>query len=870
MNLSAPPSEPAAMRAPARGAPSPGDDGATERLSAAYGGVFRRLLNRAFAPVQVPAQAAARLAAHAQEGTVVYVARSAAFVTFLFFQHLALRLGAPLPKAVVGLGAKLWRPWGRLVAGRPFARAPRGDDAAKAVRLGESALVFLRRPGSLAASGRALKDPFPALVAAQRAQERPILLVPELLIWERRPRNVRRSLFDVLFGEPEAPGLWRSLFSFLWNRKRAFVQLDEPLNLKTYLEEHAGEGDRAIARKVRGALYQHLARQTRVVTGPPLKSPERLIEETLRDRALRATVAEVARARGRADGSVDLEAERDLKEIAARYSPRAIDWMKWLLDFVFDRIYDGIEVHDSGLEEVRRTLSTMPILVCPSHKSHIDYLVMSYVFYLRGLIPPHIAAGINLSFWPLGRVFRASGAYFIRRSFKGDTIYAAVLKAYVRKLSKDGFSQEFFIEGGRSRTGKVLLPRFGMLAMHVDAWIDGVRPDVAFVPSWIGYAHIIEGRSYAAELGGDEKKPEDLGALLKTPKVLTSRYGRVFIRFDAPISLAGLARERGFDRTRHTEEERRSLVRALGFRIVDGINRATAVSPSALLATALLAHDRRGLTAPELVDRMEFLLQQAVANGGRPTFTKEPGALDPLGSGPLREARLALERDGQLVQVSAGGETIFQVPEEARIGLDYLKNTTLCFFVPEALLATAVLTSPSHERQAIEARTLELSRLFKKEFVYPSGAFERLFDERVRRFLELGLVEASGSALESTAAGAERLRLFADVIVHFVEGYVMVAEALSLLLSGPVDSKDLVRRTMERARAAYLAGRLRRSESRSKVLVENALALFEAQGLVVRAGEKGRQRALAPAMGSQAAVEAHAAEIRTFLVNAAA
>lgn len=865
--------EPTPLSAPPKASPvrtgSPGEAGEAVRLAAAYGWLLRPLLGWAFGPVQVPPELGPRLHALAQRGTVVYVGRSAAFVTFLFFQHLALRLGAPVAQAVVGMGARLWQPWGRLVAGRWPARAPFGEDAGAAVRAGRSAFVFLRKPGSLVASVMGLKDPFPALVAAQRLLARPILLVPQLLIWERRPPTMRRTLLDVLFGEPEAPGLWRSLLAFLTNRRRAFVKAGEPIDLQAVLAEHAGLEDEVVARKVRGALSQHLARETRVVTGPRLKTPERLIEETLRERSLRGTLAEVARERGRADGSVEREAEKDLREIAARYSGRTIEFMKWLLDIVFERIYDGVEVDAAGLERVRRVSAQMPIIMCPSHKSHIDYLVMSHVFYTEGLITPHIAAGINLDFWPVGTLFRKSGAFFIRRSFKGDKVYGAVLKAYIRKLLKDGFSQEFFVEGGRSRTGKVLLPKFGMLAMEVDAWVDGVRPDVAFVPSWIGYAQIIEAKSYAHELGGGEKKAEDLGALLRAPQVLTSRYGRVYIRFDEPLSLALVAKERAFDREHHTEEQKRALVRALGFRIVDGINRATALTPSGLLCTALLAHDQRGLAAPDLVDRMEFLLRLVRDAGGALSFTYEPGALDPLGQGPIHEARLALEREKQLVHHQGGGEHIFQVPDESRIALDYQKNTALHFFVPDALLATALLTTPGAARPEVQARTLALSRLLKQEFIYAPGTFQRLFERRVARFVELGILAETDGVLAATAAGAARLRLLADLLVNFVEGYASAAEALGLLLKGPMDAREFVRTAMDRTRAAFLAGRLRKFESRSKVMLESAMALFEEQGVLVRAGDRGRQRALAPAHAKAELVQARVAGIRTFLVGKA-
>ncbi|MFM2152949.1 MAG: hypothetical protein RL199_1384 [Pseudomonadota bacterium] len=845
-------------------APTLPDDG-ERRLREAYGWL-RWPLGWAFGPVELPDGHGERMRELAGRGTVVWVGRSAALVTFLYFQFVAVRLGLPVAQAVAGLAGHPRALWARLFAGRRDVRAPLGDDVDTAVRTGWSATVFLKKPGSLVASVLGLKDPFPDLVRAQRATSRPIFLVPMLLVWERRASSTHRSLLDVLFGDPEAPGLLRSLLSLVWNRRRAFVKSGDAIDLRRFVEEHEAEDDERIARMVRGALSQHLARQARVVTGPRLKPPERLLEETLRDRDLRGTLTEVARERGRADGSVDKEARRAAREIAARYSPSAVELVKWGLDFVFDRLFDGIEVDKQGLERVRAAAEQTPLVLCPSHKSHVDYLVLSHAFYTAGLIPPHIAAGVNLDFWPVGSLFRKCGAFFIRRSFKGDKVYGAVLRAYVRKLLKDGFTQEFFIEGGRSRTGKVLLPKFGMLSMEVDAWVDGVRPDVAFVPAAIGYARVVEAESYARELGGGEKKAEDLGALLRAPAVLTSRHGRVHVRFDAPLSLAQLAAERGFSRDRHTEDEKRALVRALGFRVVHGINRASALTPSGLLCTALLSHDRRGLSASELSRRMSFLASLAQASGGAVSFTVDDAALDPFGKGAVGESRALLERERQLTVVMAGEERTFQVPENARLPLDYQKNTALHLFVADALLATALLTAEDASTDAVRARTLTLSRLFKHEFIYDAGGFEALFVRSVEKLTHLGVLATDGDGLVAAEDGRERLQLLADLLVPFVEGYAHAAEALLMLLKA-TDRREFVKQALANGQAAFLAGRLRRPESRSKVMCENALAFFEDDGVLVATG---RQVARSQAYASREAIERRVSEVRSFLVPPAA
>src|SRR5439155_11035019 len=273
-----------------------------------------------------------------------------------------------------------------------------------------------------------------------------------------------------------------------------------------------------------------------------------------------------------------------------------------IMSWVFRKIFDGIEVDVEGLEKVRAAARKGPLVIVPSHKSHIDYLVLSYVFLLNDLVPPLVAAGANLSFWPMGFLFRRGGAFFLRRTFRGDKLYAAVFRAYVRKMLRESFNIEFFIEGGRSRTGKLLAPKLGLLGMIVEAALDddGQHARKAqVVPISIGYEKVIEEKSYAKEAAGGEKKKEDVKGLLKATKVLGARYGRLNIQFDEPFSLGDTLREAGAMVAWNEEEnwivpapldspQRRHATLRLAHRIVYGINRETAVTPTALAAAALL------------------------------------------------------------------------------------------------------------------------------------------------------------------------------------------------------------------------------------------------------------------------------------------
>jgi glycerol-3-phosphate O-acyltransferase len=861
--------------------PSPQAPAATP--TGRYGAFARWLLGHLFRPIAFPPEAVDPLRQLAQRATVVYVLRTSSLLHLLYFNFRLSRLGLPIARAATGLGYRVFAPFARWYLGGEQIKAPRGDTSeaaavVEAVRQGDSAMVFLRQPRTLPSAVTTLPDPFPGLIELQKQSKKAIALVPLTLLWRKRARQVRRTLRDVVFGDPEEPGAIRAFIGFLLNRKDAVVKVGEPVALDDVVAMQPDADPGKVARRVRGFFHQHLSREIRVVTGPPLKRPERVVEEALRDLQLRRALAEIGRERGVADGSIEKEAAEDLREIAARPRPAALSVMKRLLDFVFNRIYEGVDVDEEGLRRLADAATRAPIVLVPSHKSHIDYLIMSMVMDDHGMQPPLVAAGDNLNFWPVGRFLRMGGAFFIRRSFRGDKVYQATLGAYIKRLLRDGFTQEFFIEGGRSRTGKLLPPKFGMLTYEVEAWITGVRPDVYFAPISISYEKIAEATSYQRELLGGEKQKEDAKALLSATSVLRQRLGRITIRFDTPISLAQLARDRNLDAKTATPDQRRELVKALGWRIAAGINRAAPLAPMGLVSAVLLSHDRRGVSEEEVFARAEFLHQAALDLGARtPAWQiQTSNGLPPpslRGSGLLERALDALVRDGSVRRQEAGGQRFYSVAEERRMALDYHKNAIVHFLVEPAVLAMALRSFEGQAAPLAELlrRAKDLSRLFKHEFIYePGRPFEAIVEETLDQLIRGGLAERRGTAaspeIVPTPSGANSLRLLSELLRPFGEGVWLAADALSLLLQGPMDAKEWSRQALDRGRAAYLAGRIRRAESLSKATLENALLLFRDRGVLGPAEGKGAKMALAEPFRTREKLQPLTEEADRFLV----
>ncbi|MFT3708350.1 MAG: 1-acyl-sn-glycerol-3-phosphate acyltransferase [Archangium sp.] len=807
-------------------------------LKQEFGWFGRQLAERYFEPVRFPQTGADQLKELSEKGFVVHVMRTTAWINYLYLDWALVRRQLPPIRAVVNV-----RRWFT----RPFTKAKLAGDHAErfewARKENGSGLIFLRESGFNTARGvESKEDPFPALVELARKSDRPVYVVPELLVWEKWQQKIAPSIFDRVFGSPEAPGFAHSVATFIRNYRRAQLRVGTPIDLKEVLKSEGDKPTAVIARKVRSTLHNHLARETKAVFGPPKKEVARLIDEAMRDKVFQQSLTEISAEKNRPVEALMRDALKNFDSIAAKFSPTVVGGAASVLDWVFTRIYDGIEVDEVGLDRAMKQAVDAPIVFTPSHKSHLDYLIMSYVLWTRGYTAPLVAAGANLSFFPLGPFLRRAGAFFLRRSFKGDKLYTAVFKAYLKKLVHDGIHHEFFPEGGRSRTGKLLQPKLGLFTWLVEAVLEGARNDLLFVPIAIDYEKVVEGAEYKKELQGGEKKAEDAKGLLAAPAVLMQNYGRIHLGFDEPVSLAKLMADRGIKRETCTEDQKRTLVRALGHRVMYGISKVSTVTPHALLASSLLAHRRRGIPARDLTDRIVFLRGLATDLGAPLSRLLTDSPSSPTVIGPMMDAMRMFASEGMVRSVEARGEPIFQVEDDRRPELSFYKNTILNLIAGRSIVCAAVLSvSPATDRTAIRDLALSMSRLFKLEFLYPVGkTFEHIFDETVEHLVRIGLLSRneSGIAIAPEAHARPLVQFLADQLRDLLESYLLAARTAEELKPEGLDKKDFLKRALEAGRADFLAGTITASEALSKTTLENALQFLIEQHFIAEKDKK--------------------------------
>ncbi len=794
------------------------------------------------------------------EGHVVHVLRSKRLLDPLFIVDLLSRSGLPPPT------------WLHDHFTSPY--APTGQGLVETVDRDEAALLFLRRPRTLTSPDGAYEENFVArLIERQRRSPRPILLVPESLNWNRIASGVERSVLDVIFGGREAPGEAREIWSFLLRYRFARFHVGEPVNLQSVLEREKGVTDAIIAKKVRWSILHHLAREEAIRVGPPQRPPSRTRQMVLKDPHVQRLLQEPQSATER--DALHAKAELILRKMAADMRLGWIRFLDFVVEKAWSRIYDGIVVDRAGLRRVWEASRRGPVVLVPSHKSHVDYLVLSQVFFKDGLVPPFIAAGENLSFWPLGPLFRRSGAFFIRRSFKGDKLYSTICAAYIKRLLREGHSLEFFIEGGRSRTGKLLAAKTGILSMCVDPVLDGALDDVAFVPVSISYEKIIEAASYAEELEGGAKKKEDVGALLSTRRVFRARtrYGRVYIDFDEPITLRAFLAARGVSLPPKSELpreddglNRRGLVSELSHRIIYGISGATRVTPTGIAALVLLSRPGNRTAEAELYARAEELTRFAASNGARLSRS----LFAETQREALRESLGRLAQDGLVRMLpTASDETMYELHDTGRRALDYYKNNVLHLFVPFALVMTAFSALSKGGRSVLERDLRDdvrrLSQILKLEFSFKAGdsGFESSFQSALEALDREAWIDRHAEPEPEVVAGPRGRaigELLGGMLAPLFEAYRLTSEVLAERL-GEASEKELIALLLREGQRAVVLGSVRHAEAVSKITFEHALQLHTSLGLVSRAGD-GR---LALGAGGKTALSSFRSELSRYL-----
>ncbi|MFZ7127406.1 MAG: 1-acyl-sn-glycerol-3-phosphate acyltransferase [Desulfobacterales bacterium] len=687
-------------------------------------------------------------------------------------------------------------------------------------------------------------DPLAYLIDLQKTIDRPILLVPQILFYGRKPQPAYPSLIDMLFGSEQQPGRLRMLYSLMKSPERIFVEVSEPLDLERFVnaQENSGLPTGHLALKLRRNLLSQINRHRQSITGPVRKSSEELKQSILTNERLQKFMRKYAKRRGLHLHEIHREARKYLDEIAARPSPGFLKWAHLTVGWFMDRMFEDVTINVDGLNRVKRASRKGPLVLIPCHKSHMDYLIISYFLYSNNMPIPLVFAGQNLSFWPMGPLFRRTGAFFVRRSLSGALFYTKVLAEYLNRLLEEGYNIEFFIEGTRSRSGKLLPPRLGALSMLLNAYRSGACEDMNFVPVYIGYDRVPEESAYVREIEGEQKTPESLGGLIKARRLLEKRYGRIYLHFGEPVPITALEKEYGSPLVSMTTKQQNLLCRDLGYRMLSAIDRATVVTPQALVAGALLSGSKELIPHGILTFRCDTVLTYLVSQNVR---LSDSLSMDPAQSIDYMiqhfEKRKYIERAVDTKHPGLHAEPHYRIVAGKRNALEYYKNNFVSAIIPASITSLLIFEKEAFQFSAADMTSgyRSLQELFSNEFPpRPDRPPAVLLRKTIKAFIDDAILIPHPTLPDTyniTASGYRKLKVMANFLHPFLEAYWVALTYFQRYGKDEHDEKERVKKMLSLGTKMWKKGEIERKEALSRVYFSSAAEFF------VRSGVRGSE-----------------------------
>lgn len=718
---------------------------------------------------------AERIRKAAQDGNIVYALHTPSLVDWVALNQVLLNQGLPLPIYTHGvrggwlgpMGEWLQRVWGRFRGG-PAEDPIRSGWLAQRIAEGKPSCVFLaRKPELNLPFSEPPEDPLEALEQAQARSERPVLVLPVVVLWEKaRPEGV---VGEFVAGLEELPGPFSQLWS-LSNASDPLVQVGEPVSLAEIRERFGTDTPSRQRRRLRLLLRRYLYREAQVVLGPRTRAWGEVRRQVLQSPELSTLISQQARATGSPPATIASQIGRSYDRMAARFSGSYLRLAAWITRQIWQRIYSGIDIRPEDLERVREAMRKGTPVLVPCHRSHLDYMLLSSILYDHDIAVPHVVAGDNLAFWPLGAVFRRMGAFFIRRNFAGDTVFPVLFARYLKELLRMEVPVEFFIEGGRSRTGKLLSPKLGVLRMVVEAAVQSQSGrDVSLLPIYIGYARVAEEKVFERELSGSRKEPESIQGVVKATRVLRERYGRVYVRVGEAIS----AKEAAGSWLTLTPEEKLSRLQNTGDRLLARIDEETLILPVALTSLAILAHGRRGIRHEDLLDRAARFLGYLRSLG-----VKEPPGLRRVAE-LVDESTRVLVASRMLEAHEGDGARVYAIPPRGRIRMEYYKNTLLAPLATLSWYSSGIraLGQDVPDLQEVDRLFDRQAEVFSREFIFDPDQSVALLRQRAReKLVEWELMVAEGDQLR--VRDRSRIGELANLSTNLLESYLLVLRVL--------------------------------------------------------------------------------------------
>ena len=682
-------------------------------------------------------------------------------------------------------------------------------------------------------------DPLFILIQLQKTTNKSVIIIPENIIYVTKPMRKEATFTDILFGTHEKPGLIKLFFIILRQPEKIRVELANPVNLKDFINNPEIEqlDSEFQAHRLRSHLVEILNRQKKSITGPVLKSRQEITEDILTRKSLREYLAQYALENNLTLSKTHKKAAGYIKEIAANYNLQVINFANYLLTWIFKNIFEDLVLDQEEINRMREKSTEAPLILVPCHKSHLDYLLFPYVMFRNNMPCPHIAAGKNLSFWPLGPLFRRAGAFFLRRTFQGAPLYSKIFAAYLEKLLYEGFNIKIFIEGGRSRTGKLLAPKPGGLAMLVNAYNNGACDNLYFVPVFIGYDQVLEEDAYLKEIEGGKKKPETLKGLINARKFLKKKYGKVYMKFNEPISLKDYIQDKNIDLSKASKEEYIKFIKTFGYKLINAINTNAVATPHGIIASAVLNCSKNSFAKKQMMDRVNTYMNIMTFMNVEvsDTLLIDPdNALNAVLNNFISRnfIELADEDDKDITET-----TVFIIKNNKRAILDYYKNSVISFFVHFAYTAVAIIEIDRFQFSSSDLvmRYRFLEKMFTDEFFFDEETTcEENISTCIKFFMNEGILvpdSTESDVFRITSQGLRKLKWIAAFLQPFFESYKTTLFYFEKYKAEKHEGKERVKKIHSLGTKLYKTKIITFKESLSQINYKNSANYFTKNGI---------------------------------------
>lgn len=667
---------------------------------------------------------------------------------------------------------------------------------------------------------------------------KPFHFVPLIIFWRKHVRGASRKLSEYLFGLSSNPNVIGKIWYLLRARKDSVVRAlpDFPMLTATEGNDTLEESlAMRLAKTTRRKILVETQKEMRVVLGPRYSSPHSVKETLLRDPQIQEVIEEVARNEGIDRKKVMSRAYSYLTEIVSNYRYRSIEVAYVLLTWLFTRVFDGVSVLDKELQDVREIMRIKPVVFISCHRSHLDYLVIPYVLFLHDMVTPHIVAGVNLLFWPLGTFLRSGGGFFIRRSFRGNVLYSICLSKYLEFLLHNRYNVKFFIEGTRSRSGKMLAPAYGILKMVIQAQKNKCCEDIALVPVSISYDEVPEQGAYTKEIGGGQKTRESARELFRSRSVISKNIGKVYVRIAPPLYTKDIVLSES------TERDSSLVLQKTAFQICKRINDVSPITVKSMVSSVLLANPFTSISLETILDFSKKLRSHAEWGGCSMSGTEENF------SRSVEQTVRRLQTSSIITVNDATVPRTYNCDRRKRLVLNFYKNNGMHFFVIPSIAVWAFLQAVTEVEptcpaqllyESIRKRALELRNLLKFEFFFsPTTEFLTEVESHLGHVLKwdasslsqspLSLASSWIDVIHSKNKGLDFLSLYLRLSADLLESYATVLLYLKSDHKATIERKALVQRILKFAEGINYQAKLNFSESLSIQNYTNAIALLE-------------------------------------------